>query len=121
LTSVLIAGLALSHSARRPFFSVIPIALLLIFLVAALLYLSTCMADGNGKNVKVLSLVNCGMGAAVDIGVISEHVLGFSSAPLPPRLRLGEADLFYAGYWSGGPQRKQYPDDFVSEFALERR
>ena len=73
------------------FVTVIPIALLV---VAVLLYPSTGMADGNGKNVKVLSLANCGMGAAVDIGVIRERVLGFLSMPLAQRLRLSETNLF---------------------------
>ena len=99
------------------FVSVIPIALLLIFLVAALLYPSTCMADGNGKNVKVLSLVNCGMVAAVDIGMIRAQILGFLSAPLARRLRLGEGDLLMQAIGLAG----RYPDDFVGEFALGRR
>jgi hypothetical protein len=34
------------------------------------------------------------MGAAVDIGVIREHVLGFLSMPSARRLRFWEADLF---------------------------
>jgi hypothetical protein len=31
----------------------------------------------RGKSAKVLSVANCGMGAAVDIGVIRDHVIGF--------------------------------------------
>ena len=31
----------------------------------------------DGKSAKVLSMANCGMGAAVDIGVICDHVIGF--------------------------------------------
>jgi len=81
--------------AHRLFVRVIPIALLLIFLVAALWDPSTCMVDQQrGKSAKVLSLANCGMGAAVDIGVIREHVLGFLSMPLARRLRLSETNLF---------------------------
>ena len=34
------------------------------------------------------------MGAAVDIGVIREHVLRFLSMPLARRLRLSETNLF---------------------------
>ena len=34
------------------------------------------------------------MGAAVDIGVIREHVMGFLSTPLARRLRLSETNLF---------------------------
>jgi len=48
----------------------------------------------RGKSAKVLSLANCGMGAAVDIGVIREHVLGLLSMPLARRLRLSETNLF---------------------------
>ena len=75
------------------------------------------MADGNGKNVKVLSLVNCGMVAAVDIGVIRAQILGFLSAPVARRLRLGEGDLFMQAIGLAG----RYPDDFVGEFPLGRR
>ena len=62
------------------------------------------------KRAKVLSLANCGMGAAVGIEVIREHVLGFLSVPLTPALTtLGGGFIYSAlGLLVCGPQRKQY-------------
>ena len=80
----------------------------------------------RGKSAKVLSLANCGMGAAVDIGVIREHVLGFLSMPLARRLRLSETNLFMQALGAIRLARRSgsstcASDDFVGEFALGRR
>jgi hypothetical protein len=56
------------------------------------------------------------MGAAVDSGVIREHVLGFLSVPLAPWLRLWGANYKSVGHhWFAAPKRKQFrgaSDDF---------
>jgi len=73
----------------------------------------------RGKSAKVLSLANCGMGAAVDIGVIREHVLGFLSMPLARRLRLYLCRRWALFVWRAAAETVSCAsDDFVGEFAL---
>jgi hypothetical protein len=84
------------------------------------------MAEDNGKSAKGLSLANCGMGAAVDIGVMREHVLGFLSMSLAQRLRFWETDLFMRalvaiGLRAAAEAVPEHRTIFVGEFALGRR
>ena len=89
------------------FVSVIPIAFLFIFLVAG---------------PKVLSMADCGMGDAVDVGVISEHRLDFHQWF---RRDTGGGFIYeHDGYhWFAARQRSsnRASDDFVSDFVLEGR
>jgi hypothetical protein len=80
-------------STHRPFVSEFR-SLLLIFLVATFVSVLVIAGRPRRKSTKVLSLANCGMGAAVDSGVIRAHVLGFLSVPLARWLRLWGAHLF---------------------------
>ena len=81
------------------------------------------MADGNGKNVKVLSLVNCGMVAAVDIGVIRDDVMGFYRVSRSRRLRSFGCKFSCEGWGAiGSPRRSERVrgalDEFAGEFGL---
>jgi hypothetical protein len=82
------------HSAHRPFClhnSHRPSA----HIFGALVSVDWGMADrATGKKAKVLSLANCGMGAAVDIGVIREHVPGLFIGAAGLRVTTLDADLF---------------------------
>ena len=65
----------------------------------------------------------CGMNAAVDIGVICDHVLGFYQVSLARRLRSFGANLVAKAWGAiGSPRRSERVPgvlgDFVSEFCL---
>jgi hypothetical protein len=112
-------GTAHFRRAHRPFCRRNSDHRLLIF--GAFVSIDLGIADrATGKKAKVLSLANCGMGAAVDIGVIREHVLGFLSVSLRGGYDVGRRIYFDAGaqallVWRAAAEAS---DDLLANFAL---
>jgi len=76
----------------------------------------------HGESAKVLSVANCGMGAAVDIGVIRDHVIGFQrylwcGCDLSDRIYL-QRQWAPFGSRRGSELVRRALGDFVGEFAL---